>query len=152
MHAFASDRMKFRIFPDGTDKRERKCRTFAYRSAYVYLAPHCPIKRTSSPALCKRCGLALIGLEIISVTLVSFWRVICISFANHLIINVVKECPKAKTYFTMCSLFPVSCFFTFCLFLLCNHFHQQLYFLLRISCFFRNSLTFISGDIKQKIG
>jgi len=47
----------------------------------------------------------------------------------------------------MCSLFPVSCFFTFYYFLLCNHFIDNC-----ISCFFRSSLTFISGDIKQKIG
>jgi len=44
---------------------------------------------------------------------------------------------------TMCSLF--SCFL---LFPPLQSFYRQLYFLLCISCFFRSSLTFISGDIK----
>jgi len=42
-------------------------------------------------------------------------------------------------------------FFTFCFFSSLQLFYQQLYFLLHISYFFRSSLTFISGDIKQKI-
>jgi len=40
----------------------------------------------------------------------------------------------------LCFLFLV---FYLLLFFLCNRFYQQLYFLLRISCFFRNSLTFM---------
>jgi len=41
-------------------------------------------------------------------------------------------------------------FFYLVLLILLQPFYRQLYFLLCISCFFRSSLTLISGDIKQK--
>jgi len=54
-----------------------------------------------------------------------------------------------KSYSTICFLFSVSCFYLL-LFSLLQPFYQQLYLLRRISCFFRSSLTFTLGDIKQK--
>jgi len=74
------------------------------------------------------------------------WRIYCDLKVVVLLTGLKKDMPILQC--ALCFLFLA---FYLLFFSPLQSFYRQLYFLLRIiSCFFRSSLTFVSGDIKQK--